>query len=289
MVLRLLQGVSAGGVSVLTKVILVDLYPDKQALAKKSGILSILYSLSPIVAPVVGGYLQTYFNWQANFYFLMVYAVVGLVLALSVLSETLAEKKHFQFKQMLQSFAALLANKTFLVNSFSWFAAGSSLFLYATIAPFFVQKVLHKTPLFYGHLTLFMGLAFLFGGVLNRLLLRWFNIRTMIYWGFSCAVCSAIAMLLLGLFRPPGLIAFAIPMLLLMSCISLIAPNVRALNMSAFRQQAGMANALMGALVVTTTGLATGLASSFTVHTMVPLALFELVLMGIGLILFAIA
>ena len=78
---RALQGLLAGVGMVLGRAIIRDCYHGHEAQRLMSRVLMI-FALAPAVAPVIGGWLQAWFGWRANFWFL---GGLGLTLFLACL------------------------------------------------------------------------------------------------------------------------------------------------------------------------------------------------------------
>lgn len=58
-------------------------------------IMTIVWSLGPIIAPFIGGYLQKSFGWQSNFTVLAAYSLIILILELVFSGETIKNKNPF--------------------------------------------------------------------------------------------------------------------------------------------------------------------------------------------------
>lgn len=58
-------------------------------------IMTIVWSLGPIIAPFIGGYLQKSFGWQSNFTVLAAYSLIILILELVFSGETIKNKTLF--------------------------------------------------------------------------------------------------------------------------------------------------------------------------------------------------
>ncbi len=84
---RMLQGVCAGAGPALGRAILRDLYSGEK-LTRSLAAVAASVALSPMLGPVVGGYLQTAFGWRSNFVFLTVAAVALLLCINPWLPET---------------------------------------------------------------------------------------------------------------------------------------------------------------------------------------------------------
>lgn len=69
--MRVLQGILSGFAVVAKRAFFVDVYEGEKRKHYLS-IMTIVWSVGPIIAPFIGGYLQKLFGWQSNFYVLAV-------------------------------------------------------------------------------------------------------------------------------------------------------------------------------------------------------------------------
>ena len=102
--MRVLQGILSGFAVVAKRAFFVDVYEGEQRKHYLS-IMTIVWSVGPIIAPFIGGYLQKLFGWQSNFYVLAGYSLVLLILELLFSGETLKIKKPFHFDYVLKEYA----------------------------------------------------------------------------------------------------------------------------------------------------------------------------------------
>src|SRR5690625_1748532 len=87
LVARPVQGLGMGGSSSIPRAIMGDVFYGKR-LFKISSYISIAASLGPAVAPILGGYIQYFSNWQMNFVLLLVLAGVVLSFVLFFFHES---------------------------------------------------------------------------------------------------------------------------------------------------------------------------------------------------------
>src|SRR6185437_14121972 len=90
-VARFFQAVGGCGGAVLARAIVRDLYSGARAGRELSVIASVM-ALAPVMAPVIGGALQTGFGWRASFFVLAAVGVVGIGVICLLLPETLANR-----------------------------------------------------------------------------------------------------------------------------------------------------------------------------------------------------
>ena len=93
---RMLQGVSAGAGVVIGRAITRDLYAGAEA-EKMLSLVTMIFSISPAIAPVVGGWVITVSDWRTIFLLLCVFALMMLTLCWYWLPESLPEHKRQPF------------------------------------------------------------------------------------------------------------------------------------------------------------------------------------------------
>jgi len=71
---RLIQGLGAGGIAIIPRTILKDSY-DGEKLMKAITIFMLVLTLTPAVAPMIGGAFVTFFPWRVMFLVLFFYTV----------------------------------------------------------------------------------------------------------------------------------------------------------------------------------------------------------------------
>src|SRR5437868_5303528 len=71
---RVRQGVSAGAGVVVGRAIIRDLYADAAA-ARLLSMVTMIFSIAPAIAPVLGGWVVTLFDWRAIFLGLLVFSL----------------------------------------------------------------------------------------------------------------------------------------------------------------------------------------------------------------------
>lgn len=84
---RILQAIGASGGVVISRAIIRDLY-DRDRAAAMIGLVTTAMVLAPMVAPLVGGVLDTAFGWEAIFFAIALLASSALVWAFFALPET---------------------------------------------------------------------------------------------------------------------------------------------------------------------------------------------------------
>ena len=87
--------------------VISDLFEGAE-LQKMMTYMTMAWSLGPLIAPAIGGYLQYYLGWKANFYFLGIYSSITLFLAYIFLFETSLRQHPFKFLNIVKRYRAML-------------------------------------------------------------------------------------------------------------------------------------------------------------------------------------
>jgi MFS transporter, DHA1 family, multidrug resistance protein len=78
---RILQGIGISGPSVLAYVLISDSYSKKKA-QNLMGIVNGTITIAMAFAPVIGSYVNLFFNWRGNFIVLLSMGIISLILVL---------------------------------------------------------------------------------------------------------------------------------------------------------------------------------------------------------------
>lgn len=171
LIARFLQGIMMGGAAILVRSILSDILP-KERLVHMGAIIGIVWGFGPIVGPIIGGYLQHYFGWQACFYFFTLSSIINLVAVFIVIPETHFNRQPLRIKVIKKNILEVVANPVFVGLPILMGISYGLIIAFHTSAPFLVQNVLHHTPIFFGNLALILGVAYLIATFAAKALLH---------------------------------------------------------------------------------------------------------------------
>ncbi|HVV62369.1 MAG TPA: multidrug effflux MFS transporter [Pseudolabrys sp.] len=158
-VARALQAVGGSGGVVLARAIVRDLYSGSRAGRELSVIASVM-ALAPVLAPVIGGALQTAFGWRASFFVLAASGVIGIGVIWLLLPETLVNraKEPVSPATMLGSYRIVARNRCYLAYMSLIACSYAGLFAWISGASFVLQNL-------YGLSAFNFGVAFALGSV----------------------------------------------------------------------------------------------------------------------------
>jgi len=167
---RLLQGIALGVFAVGIRAFFVDSFSGKQ-LHSYMSLFSVAWSVGPIIAPFIGGYLETSFGWRSNFIFLAILALVLGVLYAYVSGETIKTKHPLSIRSVTSSYIEMVLTPQFSLGVLVLGLMYGMVMLYNMSGPFILEHILGKSPVETGYVSLFIGFAWMLGGLLNKALL----------------------------------------------------------------------------------------------------------------------
>ncbi len=279
--LRISQGLAMAFVSVPMRAVLSDLFVGKE-FYKMMNYMTLCWSIGPIIAPAIGGYLQHYFGWQAPFYFLFGYALIAFILVLLILPETLPEKRSLNLNQIKQTFVMMMTHLDYVAGIVCLGVLWSLAILFSIVAPFLVQNVLHYSAIEFGHMALLMGLAWFLGNLTNRLLIN-INFHVKVKFCLWLMLINTVIMVLFAFWHAINLPNLLTQTFILIYFGGLVFPNFFARNISWFPKNAATANALSGAFMTMFASLSSSAGALLKSNTQLPLAGVYLLLVVICL------
>ncbi|MCL1665143.1 MFS transporter [Elizabethkingia ursingii] len=168
--MRIVQGILSGLVVVSKRAFFVDVY-DGEKRKHYLSIMTIVWSLGPIIAPFIGGYLQKSFGWQSNFNVLAAYSLLILVLELVFSGETLKNRNPFHISFLWNEFKTMLGTLDFFFGMLMCGVSYALIMFYNLCGPFIIEHKLGYSSVTTGYLSLLMGLAWMSGGFLGKALI----------------------------------------------------------------------------------------------------------------------
>jgi len=232
---RVLQGISAGAGVVVGRAMIRDLYHDAEA-ARLLSLVTMIFSIAPAVAPIMGGLIVKYLDWRAIFLMLFAFAVALFVVCWRRLPETLPAHKRQPFNPrfMVNNYRQILGSPLFHMKSLVVAFNFAGLFVFITAAPEMLPKQLHLGPDQFGWLFI-PSVAGIFGGALaaNRMAGK-MTFARQIGIGFCFLISAATVNVLYHLFMPPAVPWSVLPMFFYTFGMSIVAPAATLLALDLF-------------------------------------------------------
>ncbi len=272
---RLIQGLGAGAASVIARALMRDFFEGRE-LSQAASYLSMGWALVPIIAPVVGGYLQSYFSWQASFIFLILLASMLIFFAIFRLIETNRTRKSnaMNMRSASQNYFFLLVHKIFISNIACIVIVFSIFVVFNIAGPFLLETQLGLSPIAYGWMLVIISSGYLIGTNINNRIVRRWEPRKVTLGGICFMVFSSSFMLIAVILGFFSITIIVLPMFLIFLSLGFIFANCITACLSPFPHMAGSASALYGFLVFLGGGLLSTAFTRFSGETPLPLAVF---------------
>lgn len=283
---RALQGAGFASASGVAAPAVCDVYTG-QDLVKAFSYIGMTMAVMPVVAPVLGGYLQHYFNWHAPFVFLLIYGILIFSLFFKWFPETNKRTKQNSIHpwHIIKNYISIMGHSRYLGFAFCSVFIFAGEISYMITAPFLLQTKLGVNAVQNGWLILVTVAGFLCGSFSSKILCKNFSITQLSLLGCFAAVSGATLMLLLAIFTQMSVLTIVLPMILFMYGVGLVYPNAGAGCMGCFPEKTGFVASLGGMLSLGIGGVITSFVASLHIASQLPLAFVLLVLALLALIM----
>lgn len=151
--MRIVHGITVGAIVVSKRAYFVDVFSGDQ-LKNYLSMFSIIWATAPIIAPFAGGYLQSWFGWQSNFYFLAVFALIILAFELTFSGETIKQKMEFSFRKIANVYVDMISTSSFTLGIVMLGLSYGMVMIYNMTGPFIIEHKLGHTPIVAGYSSL---------------------------------------------------------------------------------------------------------------------------------------
>lgn len=287
-VCRFLQGISVAGLAVVARAIVVDVFSGDE-LTNATNSLTLSWSLGPIIAPFIGGYLQHYFDWQASFYLFGLYGLFIFTYAFIKLPETNLHLSVLSFSKIFHSISIICIHPTFMLLTTVAGFCYAIVVLFNIVGPFLIQIVLNYSVIAYGNIALVLGCAYFLGALSNRFAINYFHTKSLLLFGLISSLTSGVLMIFLGIMFTINLFIVLIPTFLIFFFIGFIVPNALVQTMTLFSKAAGTASSVFGTVTGIIVFIVTIFGSVLKTESQIPLSLTYLVLLMLAMILILLA
>jgi DHA1 family bicyclomycin/chloramphenicol resistance-like MFS transporter len=231
---------------VVGRAIIRDLY-DRDRAASMIGWVTMAMVIAPMIAPLIGGALDTAFGWQAIFLFMGLFAAAVLAWTSLQLPETRAVAASEGFAHFIAASGSLLKSRTYLGYALVATTNSAMFFTFVGGAPHVVVTIMQRTSFEYGVWFIVISLTYMAG---NFAAGRWsakYGVDTMIRAGVATTVFGAAVGMAWMLLAPGGgPEVIMAPQMIIGFASGFMLPSAIAGAVSVRPQAAGAASGLMG-------------------------------------------
>ncbi len=246
---RAVQGLGGGAPSVITLAVVRDLHTGAEA-ARLMSLLMLVFSVSPILAPVVGSLIIDAGGWSAIFWAIAMIGLLGLALTAFALEETRpsVDRANSGVASTLRAFALLVRDPHFMAMAGVLSLGVSAFFVYLSNSSFVLINHYGLTPRQYSlafsvNAASFIGASQLAGRLGARYGLR--RLVSVAAAGFALTMTAGAALNLAGIDNLPTLIVM---LMIGFGFLGLVIPSTSVMALENHGDIAGAASALMGTM-----------------------------------------
>ena len=165
--MRIVHGITVGAIVVAKRAYFIDVFSGDQ-LKNYLSMFSIIWATAPIIAPFAGGYLQSWFGWSSNFYFLAAFALIVFLLELIFSGETIKQKMEFSITKIVSVYKEMLFTASFTLGMVMLGLSYGMVMIYNMTGPFIIEHQLGLSPIVAGYSSLILGAAVMVGGLFGK-------------------------------------------------------------------------------------------------------------------------
>lgn len=245
-VARIVQALGASTGVVIGRAIIRDLFTRDRA-ASMIGLVATVMVAAPMVAPLVGGILDTALGWESIFVFVTVVSALVLTWAVLALPETRVHDPTSEEGSYFTQTRRLAASPSFL-GYVACAAIGSvPFFIFLGGAPHAVISIMGHSSAEYGIWFAVSSFGYMAGNfVASRLAVR-YGINRLIWWGILAEIAgAAVSVVVVALMPDGGPATIFLPQLIVSFGNGVLLPNAIAGAVSVRPQAAGTASGITG-------------------------------------------
>jgi MFS transporter, DHA1 family, multidrug resistance protein len=189
---RVLQGVTAGVGMVLGRAVIRDLYDGARA-QRLMSVTTMIFSIAPAVAPIIGGWAHVAFGWRAVFAVMVLCGLVFTFAAWWKLPEThpVSARVPFNARNLAATSATVLRHPEFMMLALAAATNFSSIACYIGSAPMIVEMHWGGRETSYYWLFLPVIGGILAGAILSTIFARRFALVAQVRIGLGITCASA--------------------------------------------------------------------------------------------------
>ncbi|HWT96245.1 MAG TPA: Bcr/CflA family multidrug efflux MFS transporter [Terriglobales bacterium] len=272
-VLRFLQAIAACAGVVIGRAVVRDVFESHEAV-KVLGVLTLIFGLAPVLAPMIGGYLLLYFGWWAIFLVLALFGLVSLLAVIFFLPETHRPEhaRPLALGSILATYGHLLGQRRYLGYALCGGFGSAGMFAYITGSPHVFMEIFGVLPQHYGWFFGANAMGLVLSAQVNGWLHRHASSDTILKSVVSLQALAGIILLIDALTGFAGLWGIAVPLFAFVASLGFVSPNTTVLAMEPFKQIAGAASALLGSMQFALAFAASAAVSAITAGGGVPMA-----------------
>jgi DHA1 family bicyclomycin/chloramphenicol resistance-like MFS transporter len=246
-VARFVQALGGSGGIVLARAIVRDFHSGVRA-GRELSLIGSVMALAPVLAPIVGGVLQTGFGWRSIFVTLVAAGLVGVGVVWLLLPETLATRaaEPVSPSTMLKSYRAVACNPAYLAYLALATTSYAGLFAWISGASFVLQNLYGLSPFNFGIAFALGSVGYMIGATTAARLVTRLGIDGTLGVGAGALAAGGTAMVVSVALGFTSAVSLVLPVAIYLAGLGMVLPQAIAGAMTPFPERAGSASSLLG-------------------------------------------
>lgn len=254
-----IQGSGTGCAGAMSRTVTRDCY-DGASLHRANSLVSMGVIFSPLLAPVVGGYLSMAFDWHASYVFLLVFGALVTLAIFSLFDETLPVENR-RNDRVWNSYSYVLSNRQFQGYVFCLIATFAGIAVFEAAAGVLLGSVLKLDPTTVSWLFVLPLPGYLLGAWLSATLSARIGQRNLFNIGMATLIIGALVIFVPGMAGLVTVLSLIGGGFISFIGAGIIFPAATTAAIQPFPHHAGTAGAILGGMQNLGAGLATLAAS----------------------------
>jgi DHA1 family bicyclomycin/chloramphenicol resistance-like MFS transporter len=232
---RVLQGISAGAGIVIGRAIIRDLHAGPAA-ERLLSLVTMIFSIAPAIAPVLGGWIVKLLDWRSIFLFLFLYTSALVWYCYRNLPESLPalQRQPFNPRFLFDSYQLVFRSVLFQLKAGTVAFNFAGMFLYVSAAPFFLSRHLGLGPGQYAWLFVPMVSGVFIGALAANRMAGRVPISRQVGIGFCFLIGACVLNVSYHLIMPPALPWSVAPLFFYTLGMSMVAPGATLMVLDLF-------------------------------------------------------
>lgn len=246
--LRFLHGLAAASASVVISALMRDMF-SKEEFSRMMSFVTLVMTIAPLMAPIIGGILLKWFTWHAIFWALSITALLAVVFVKVCIPETLHKdnRQKFHFMTTLRNFASLFRHRRVISYMLSSAFSFAGMFSFLSAGPFVYIGLNGVSPQDFGYYFALNIVCLFVMTTINSRNVRRKGAVSMLRLGLTVQFTMG-AWLVVTQIMGLGFWSLVIGVAGYMGAISMISSNAMAVILEDFPHMAGTAASLAGTL-----------------------------------------
>lgn len=271
-----IQGLGIGCGGAMSRTLTRDCFSGAE-LHKANSLISMCVIFSPLIAPVLGGYLTESFGWRSSYLFLSLFAIAVVITMMTSMVETLpkAARRH---ESVANSYRYVLSDKRFQGYLICLVATFSGVAVFEAAAGVLLGGVLQLPATTVSLLFVLPIPGYLVGAALSSVIALNFNEKSALYVGLVAIALGSLVVFVPGVLGQTSALPLIGGATVYFLGAGILFPAATTGALTPLPYHAGTGGAVLGGMQNLGAGLATLLASAIPAHDQMPLGALMLLM-----------